>query len=103
VYETVTVLKFDDESTIPVKVLGNQNFDDASNLKMPGSSWLWSCMGYYTWEDWTTGVTDTVQHSGTSSFWLPADVCWSGAAGTIDGVVDDPSLIYTWEKISNMT
>ncbi len=99
IYETTTVLKFDDESTIPVKVLGNQNFDDPNNLKMPGSSWLWSCMGYYTWEDWTTGVVDTVQHSGTSSFWLPADVCWSGAAGTMDGVVDDTTyLIRFWYK-----
>jgi len=99
VYETVTFLKFDDESEIPVKVLGNQNFDDPNNLKMPGSSWLWSCMGYYTWDEWTTGVTDTVQHSGTSSFWLPADVCWSGAAGTIDGVVDDTTyLIRFWYK-----
>jgi hypothetical protein len=56
-------------------------------------------MGYYTYEDWTTGVVDTVQHSGTSSFWLPADVCWSGAAGTMDGVVDDTSyLIRFWYK-----
>jgi len=99
VYDIVTVLKFDDETTIPVKVLGSQNFDNPENLKLPGSSWLWSGMDYYTWEDWTTGVTSTEYHSDTTSFWLPADVNWTGAAGTMDGAVDDTSyIIRFWYK-----
>ncbi|HJZ39918.1 MAG TPA: T9SS type A sorting domain-containing protein [Bacteroidales bacterium] len=99
VYDISTVLKFDDESTIPVKSLGSQNFDNPAELKMPGSSWLWSGSDYYTWDDWTTGVTDTEQHSGTSSFWLPGDPNWTGAEGTFDGIVDDTTYVISfWYK-----
>jgi hypothetical protein len=99
VYDIRTVLQFDDESTIPVQPLGYQNFDDANNLKMPGSSWLWSGSDYYTWDDWTTGVTNNEQHSGTSSFWLPGDPNWTGAEGTFDGIVDDTTYIISfWYK-----
>ncbi|MBE0652273.1 MAG: hypothetical protein IH594_00655, partial [Bacteroidales bacterium] len=98
-YEIITVLKFEDESTIPVDLIALQTFDNADNLKMPGASWLWSGSDHYTWDDWTTGVKNTEAHSGTSSFWLPGDPNWTGAEGTFDGMEDDNTYVCSfWYK-----
>jgi hypothetical protein len=99
VYETTSTIEFDDESSIPVTSLGFQDFDDAENLRLPGSSWLWSGTDYYVWDDWSTGITTDEMHSGTTSFWLPGDPNWTGAEGTFDGIVDDTTYIISfWYK-----
>jgi len=99
IYDIVTVLEFEDQSTIPVTVLGTQDFEDADNLGLTGSSWCWSGAPYYGYNEWDAAVTDAEKHSGTTSFWLPGDPNWTGAAGTFDGIVDDTTyLISFWYK-----
>jgi hypothetical protein len=99
IYDIVTVIKFDDESTIPVGVLGTQNFDDANNLAMPGSAWCWSGEPYYDYNDWAGATTDAESHSGSSAHWLPGDPNWTGAEGTFDGIIDDTTYVISfWYK-----
>lgn len=99
VYDIISVLKFEDQSTIPVTTLGTQNFDNADNLAMTGSAWCWSGKPFYDYNEWSAAVTDAEAHSGTTSFWLPGDPNWTGAEGTFDGVMDDSThIISFWYK-----
>lgn len=98
-YDIINTLKFDDESSIPVTVLGSQNFDDANNLALTGSSWCWSGAPYYDYNEWDAAVTNAEAHSGSTSLWLPGDPAWTGAEGTFDGIVDDTTYIISfWYK-----
>jgi hypothetical protein len=67
--------------------LGAENFDAVSGTPAL-LDWNWSGYAFFDYNDWPGQITAEESFSPPKSLWLPGDPNWSGAEGTLPGIVD---------------
>ena len=72
---------------VPPEVLGSENFDNVTGSPAL-FDWNWSGTNYFGYNDWPGEITGDQAYSSPKSLWLPGDPGWSGAEGTLPGIVD---------------
>ena len=72
---------------LPPESAGAENFDNVTGTPAL-MDWNWSGYAFFGYNDWPGQITAEESYSPPKSLWLPGDPNWSGAAGTLPGIVD---------------
>jgi hypothetical protein len=68
-------------------VVGSENFDNVVGTPAL-MDWNWSGYNFFGYNDWPGQISGDACFSPPKSLWLPGDPNWSGAEGTLPGIVD---------------
>jgi len=85
------------EVMIPVDVLAYEDFDTFTVTTPVPFDWNWSGGGYFGYNAWDEQAVTTESYSEPVSLWLPGDPGWSGAEGTIPGIVDSAAYSVSFK------
>jgi hypothetical protein len=78
------------------EVVGSENFDNVTGTPAL-FDWNWSGYNYFGYIDWPGQITGASCFSPPKSLWLPGDVGWSGAVGTLPGIVDGGAYSFSFK------
>jgi hypothetical protein len=104
IYDSTQVISADTAhllSILPPVSVGSENFDDVSGAPA-FMDWNWSGANHFGYNDWAGQITEDQAYSSSKSLWLPGDPGWSGAEGTLPGIVDGGAYALSFMYIGDL-